>query len=74
MDRGPRAASPERRYVLEELKKQVHAAILERLSALAIRTLTIEPYARAFLRGLLDKHHYRKHGERACYGQERGTD
>lgn len=59
--------------MLEELRKQVHAAILERLWALAIRTLTIEPYARAFLRGLLDKHYYRKHGERACYGQERGT-
>ncbi len=51
-----------------------NAAILEHLSALAIRTLTIEPYARPFPRELLDKHYYRKHGERAYYGQERGTD
>ena len=49
-----------------------NAAILEHLSALAIRTLTVEPYSRVFPRELLDKHYYRKHGEGAYYGQGEG--
>jgi L-ribulose-5-phosphate 4-epimerase len=47
-----------------------HAAvILEELAALAFQTLSINPDAVAISDALRDKHHFRKHGPQAYYGQ-----
>ncbi len=47
-----------------------HAAvILEELAAMAWQTLTINPAAAPIHEALRDKHHSRKHGPKATYGQ-----
>jgi L-ribulose-5-phosphate 4-epimerase len=47
-----------------------HAAVIvEELAALAYQTLTINPAATAIADALRDKHHFRKHGAQASYGQ-----
>jgi L-ribulose-5-phosphate 4-epimerase len=45
------------------------AVILEELAALAWQTLTINPAASPIAESLRDKHHFRKHGPKATYGQ-----
>jgi L-ribulose-5-phosphate 4-epimerase len=47
------------------------AAILEELAALAWQTLHINPDARPISDALRDKHHFRKHGPTATYGQSK---
>jgi L-ribulose-5-phosphate 4-epimerase len=50
-----------------------HAAVIvEELAALAWQTLTINPAATPIAEALRDKHHFRKHGPKATYGQGRG--
>jgi L-ribulose-5-phosphate 4-epimerase len=48
----------------------VHTAVIvEELAAMAWQTLTINPQARPISEALRDKHHFRKHGPTATYGQ-----
>jgi L-ribulose-5-phosphate 4-epimerase len=47
-----------------------HAAVMvEELAALAWETLTINPAAQPISEALRDRHHFRKHGPKATYGQ-----
>jgi len=49
-----------------------HAAVIvEELAAMAWQTLTINPGAKPIAEALRDKHHFRKHGPNATYGQKR---
>ncbi|HEV2447402.1 MAG TPA: L-ribulose-5-phosphate 4-epimerase [Candidatus Sulfopaludibacter sp.] len=45
------------------------AVIVEELAAMAWQTLTINPAAEQISEALRDKHHFRKHGPNATYGQ-----
>jgi L-ribulose-5-phosphate 4-epimerase len=48
-----------------------HAAVIvEELAALALETLTINPAAHPISEALRDRHHFRKHGPTATYGQK----
>jgi L-ribulose-5-phosphate 4-epimerase len=46
-----------------------NAVIVEELAAMAWQTLTINPAAQPISQALRDKHHFRKHGPTATYGQ-----
>ncbi len=46
-----------------------NAVVLEELAVLALHTLTINPSASAIADALRDRHHFRKHGPHATYGQ-----
>jgi L-ribulose-5-phosphate 4-epimerase len=46
-----------------------NAVVLEELAVLALQTLTINPSASSIADALRDKHHFRKHGPNATYGQ-----
>ena len=46
------------------------AVIVEELAAMAWQTLTINPSAAPISETLRDKHHFRKHGPNASYGQK----
>jgi len=46
------------------------AVIVEELAAMAWQTLTINPQAQPISEHLRDKHHFRKHGAKAYYGQK----
>ena len=46
-----------------------NAVVLEELAVLALQTLTINPAATPITDALRDKHHFRKHGPNATYGQ-----
>jgi L-ribulose-5-phosphate 4-epimerase len=46
------------------------AVIVEELAAMAWQTLTINPSAVPISESLRDKHHFRKHGPTATYGQK----
>ena len=49
----------------------VHSAVIvEELAAMAWQTLTINPEAQPISQALRDKHHFRKHGPSATYGQK----
>jgi L-ribulose-5-phosphate 4-epimerase len=57
----------------ESVAGAAHAAvILEELAAMAFETLTINPGATPISESLRDKHHFRKHGPNASYGQGKG--
>ena len=45
------------------------AVILEELAAMAWMTVTINPDAQPISQAQRDKHHFRKHGPKAYYGQ-----
>jgi L-ribulose-5-phosphate 4-epimerase len=47
-----------------------NAVIVEELAAMAWQTLAINPGAKPIADALRDKHHFRKHGPKATYGQE----
>lgn len=47
------------------------AVIVEELAAMAWQTLTINPGAKPIAEALRDKHHFRKHGPSATYGQKK---
>jgi len=49
-----------------------HAAILEELAEIALRTLALNPAAGPIPAYLIDKHFFRKHGPGAYYGQPEG--
>jgi L-ribulose-5-phosphate 4-epimerase len=46
-----------------------NAVIVEELAAMAWQTITINPQAKPIGEPLRDKHHFRKHGAKATYGQ-----
>ena len=46
-----------------------HAVIVEELALMAWQTMTINPAAKPISQALRDKHHFRKHGPKASYGQ-----
>lgn len=46
--------------------------VLERIAAMALGTITINPQQGQISRALLDKHYLRKHGKDAYYGQTDG--
>jgi len=46
------------------------AVIVEEIAAMAWQTVTINPHAAAIAEPLRDKHHFRKHGPNAYYGQK----
>lgn len=49
-----------------------HAAVIvEELAAIAFETLVINPQAQPISSALHDKHHHRKHGAKAYYGQRK---
>ena len=48
-----------------------NAVVLECVAKLASETLRVNPRARPISRGLLEKHFFRKHGNKAYYGQQR---
>ena len=49
----------------------VHTAVIvEELAVMAWMTLTINPGAQPISQHLRDKHHFRKHGPTATYGQK----
>jgi L-ribulose-5-phosphate 4-epimerase len=49
----------------------VHTAVIvEELAAMAWMTIAINPHAKPVSRELRDKHHFRKHGPTATYGQK----
>jgi L-ribulose-5-phosphate 4-epimerase len=47
------------------------AGIVEEIAAMACLTVTINPAATPIAASLRDKHHFRKHGPNAYYGQEK---
>ena len=56
----------------ESASAAAHAAvILEELAAMAFQTLTINPGTTPISESLRDKHHFRKHGPTASYGQKK---
>ena len=48
------------------------AGIVEEIAAMACLTVTINPSAAPIAAALRDKHHFRKHGPTAYYGQGKG--
>ena len=50
-----------------------HALILENVAAMARATLAIDPRTRPLPAHILRKHHLRKHGPQAYYGQKKET-
>lgn len=48
-----------------------NAVIVEELAAMAWQTLTINPGAAPISESLRDKHYFRKHGDKAYYGQRK---
>jgi L-ribulose-5-phosphate 4-epimerase len=46
-----------------------HAVILEEIATMAWKTVDINPQAKPVSQALLDRHHFRKHGPGATYGQ-----
>ena len=55
----------------ESVSDAVHTAVIvEELAAMAWITLGINPHAEPISQALRDKHHFRKHGPTATYGQK----
>jgi len=46
-----------------------NAVVLEAVARMAYRTLTLSPQVASVSQALLDRHHFRKHGKDATYGQ-----
>ena len=46
-----------------------NAVVLEKVSEMAYKTMTLNPNTPKVSQDLLDKHYYRKHGSNAYYGQ-----
>ncbi len=54
----------------KDVADAVHTAVIvEELAAMAWMTVTINPHAQPIAQALRDKHHFRKHGPTATYGQ-----
>ena len=51
------------------LEAAYHAVVLEAVARMAFYTTTLNPQCRGISQALLDRHHFRKHGAKATYGQ-----
>jgi ribulose-5-phosphate 4-epimerase/fuculose-1-phosphate aldolase len=47
----------------------MHAAILEEIATMAFYAVTLNAACEALPTAVMDKHHLRKHGPKAYYGQ-----
>jgi L-ribulose-5-phosphate 4-epimerase len=55
----------------KSIRDAVHTAVIvEELALMALQTLAINPQAQPISQALRDKHHFRKHGPTASYGQK----
>ena len=55
----------------KSIRDAVHTAVIvEELALMALQTLAINPQAQPISQALRDKHHFRKHGPTATYGQK----
>ncbi len=55
-------------------KAVYNSKILEELARMALLTLQINPQAPRLKEALIEKHHQRKHGKNAYYGQDEGPE
>ena len=55
-------------------KSVYNMAVLEETAKMAIHTMTINPQINRIDQNILDKHYFRKHGENAYYGQNKGKN
>jgi L-ribulose-5-phosphate 4-epimerase len=53
----------------DAMEAAYHAVVLESVARMAFYTATLNPEQRGISQALLDRHHFRKHGAKATYGQ-----
>ena len=53
----------------DAIEAAYHAVVLEAVARMAFYTATLNPEERGISQALLDRHHFRKHGAKATYGQ-----
>ncbi|HTV83092.1 MAG TPA: L-ribulose-5-phosphate 4-epimerase [Acidobacteriaceae bacterium] len=53
----------------DPMQAAYHGVVLEAIARMAFYTATLNPEARGVSQALLDRHYFRKHGEKATYGQ-----
>lgn len=53
----------------DAMEAAYHAVVLEAVARMAFYTTALNPDSRGVSQALLDRHYFRKHGEKATYGQ-----
>jgi L-ribulose-5-phosphate 4-epimerase len=53
----------------DAMEAAYHAVVLEAVARMAFYTTTLNPGCGGISQALLDRHHFRKHGAKATYGQ-----
>jgi L-ribulose-5-phosphate 4-epimerase len=53
----------------DAMEAAYHAVVLEAVARMAFYTATLNPEGAGISQALLDRHHFRKHGAKATYGQ-----
>jgi L-ribulose-5-phosphate 4-epimerase len=53
----------------DAMQAAYHAVVLEAVARMAFYTTTLNPSSAGISQALLDRHHFRKHGAKATYGQ-----
>lgn len=53
----------------DAMEAAYHAVVLETVARMGFYTAALNPECRGVSQGLLDRHHFRKHGAKATYGQ-----
>ncbi len=53
----------------DAMEAAYHAVVLEAVARMAFYTVTLNPECGGISQALLDRHHFRKHGAKATYGQ-----
>ncbi len=53
----------------DAMEAAYHAVVLESVARMAFYTVTLNPECGGISQALLDRHHFRKHGAKATYGQ-----
>lgn len=53
----------------DAMEAAYHAVVLEAVARMAFYTATLNPQGKGISQALLDRHHFRKHGAKATYGQ-----
>lgn len=53
----------------DAMEAAYHAVVLEAVARMAFYTATLNPDQGGISQALLDRHHFRKHGAKATYGQ-----
>jgi L-ribulose-5-phosphate 4-epimerase len=57
----------------DAMEAAYHAVVLESVARIAFYTAMLNPNGAGISQALLDRHHFRKHGAKATYGQSGGT-